>query len=105
MSISYKQKIAIGILCFIIATVVYKIEVLDHRWFLIERNAAGYIEGWNSVEDAITKNVQWNCKECDFKKADNDSFMYRQHVNTIIGYVIPLTLLGIGIIFIISKRD
>lgn len=85
-------RIIVAIFCVIAASVLYKVEVFDHGWIVYERDAGGFVGGWYTPEDAVTKDQRWKGGKWDFEIVSKDSFRVRQHVDPIIGYLIPIVL-------------
>ncbi|MBT8763180.1 hypothetical protein KFV02_04460 [Desulfohalobiaceae bacterium Ax17] len=103
-SLQVFSRITISIFCIAASIVLYKVEVLDHQWITFNRDINGYVNGWYTPEDAITKG-RWNTNDWDFEILSRDSFKVRKHVNPITCYLIPLTFLyGAVVVFVPSKK-
>lgn len=102
MRLTKPARIIVAIFCVIAASVLYKVEVIDHGWIVYERDAGGFVGGWYTPEDAVTKDQRWKSGKWDFEIVTKDSFRVRQHVDPIVGYLIPIALLGFAafVIFI-----
>ena len=99
------SRIIIAIFCIVAATILLKVELLDHQWISFNRTKEGFVDGWNTPEDAITKG-RWKGGEWDSVILSSDSFKVRKHVNPITGYILPLALLcGAAIVLVKSRTE
>ena len=87
-------RIIVAVFCVIAASALYKVEVIDHGWIVYQRDERGFVGGWYTPEDAVTKDRRWKSGKWDFDIVSKDSFRVRQHVDPIVGYLIPIALLS-----------
>jgi hypothetical protein len=66
-SISKPLGITITVFCLMAAIVMFKVEILDHQWMAFNRDTNGYVTGWLTPEDAITKDSRWKSGSWDFE--------------------------------------
>lgn len=98
-------RLLITALCVLAAFAVYKTEVMDHEWITISRNNDGFVDGWTTPEDAVTKSPRWKEGHWDFDIVSPHSFRVRDQVNPIVGYVVPLALLGLAVFVALYKSS
>jgi len=103
-SLTKQLRIVIAVFCFVAAIVLFKVEVIDHQWMVFERDAKGYVEGWNTPEGAITKGSQWKGGTWDFEILSRDAFRVRQKVNAFTGYVLPLAFVFAALVALFTKQ-
>ena len=94
LAMTKRVRIVVAVFCAIAAFALYKLEVIDHGWIVFQRDAKGFIGGWDTPENALTRDARWKSGKWDFDIVSKDSYRVRQHVNPVVGYLIPIALLG-----------